>query len=107
MVTNYLMPIYEKLLLRKRFIIETVIGVLKEQMGMVHTRHRSVENAFVHIISCLVAYCFSKKQTQNQKCKVQISDHLNIIRVNHEAHAREQITGVPLDLGDDAAGLLP
>ena len=26
---------------------------------------------------------------------------------NHEAHAREQITGVPLDLGDDAAGLLP
>ena len=33
-----------------------------EQMGLVHTRHRSVQNAFVHIISCLVAYCFRKNK---------------------------------------------
>lgn len=59
---NYLMPVYDKILLRKRFIVETVIGVLKEQMGLVHTRHRSVQNAFVHIISCLVAYCFRKNK---------------------------------------------
>ena len=72
---NYLMPIYEKLVLRKRFIIETVIGVLKEQMGMVHTRHRSVENAFVHIISCLGAYCFrkNKPKIRNAKSKYQIT----------------------------------
>ena len=72
---NYLMPIYEKVLVRKRFIIETVIGVLKEQIGMVHTRHRSVENAFVHIISCLVAYCLRKNKTKirNAKSKYQIT----------------------------------
>ena len=61
--------------IRKRFIIETVIGVLKEQIGMVHTRHRSVENAFVHIISCLVAYCLRKNKSKirNAKSKYQIT----------------------------------
>ena len=72
---NYLMAIYEKVLLRKRFIVETVIGILKEQMGLVHTRHRSVENAVVHIISCLVAYCFrkNKPKIKNAKSKYQIA----------------------------------
>ena len=45
-----------KLLLRKRFIIETLFDKLKSAMGLEHTRHRSSTNAFVHIISCLVAY---------------------------------------------------
>ena len=72
---NYLMPIYEKLLLRKRFIVETVIGVLKEKMGFVYTRHRSVENAFVHMVFCLVAYCFriNKSKIKQAKQKYQIA----------------------------------
>ena len=55
---NYLIPIYDKLLMRKRFIVETVFGVLKQDMDLEHSRHRSPQNAFVHILSCLVAYCF-------------------------------------------------
>lgn len=54
---NYLLPIYNKLLMRKRFIVETVFGVLKQDMGLEHSRHRSPVNAIVHILSCLVAYC--------------------------------------------------
>lgn len=54
---NYLRPLYDKFLMRKRFLVETVFGVLKQNMGLEHTRHRNVENAFVHILSCLVAYC--------------------------------------------------
>ena len=57
---NYLMPILDKLLLRKRFIVETLFDKLKSEMGLEHTRHRSPTNAFVHILSCLVAYTLGK-----------------------------------------------
>ena len=55
---NYLMPLADKLLLRKRFVIETVLDTLKSEMGLEHSRHRSVTNAMVHVLSCLVAYAF-------------------------------------------------
>ncbi len=57
---NYLMPIIDKLLLRKRFIVETLFDKLKSEMGLEHTRHRSPTNAFVHILSCLAAYMLGK-----------------------------------------------
>src|SRR6202008_1539322 len=44
--------------LRKRFLIETVLDTLKSEMGLEHSRHRSVSNAMVHVLSCLVAYAF-------------------------------------------------
>lgn len=56
---NHLMPLMDKLLLRKRFIIETLFDKLKSAMGLEHTRHRSPTNAFVHIISCLAAYAIT------------------------------------------------
>ena len=54
------MDLNEKILLRKRNIIETVFDYLKNKMDLEHTRHRSPINAFVHIISTLVAYSFKK-----------------------------------------------
>jgi Transposase DDE domain len=55
---NSLMPMADKLMLRKRFVIETVLDTLKSEMGLEHSRHRSVVNAMVHVMSCLVAYAF-------------------------------------------------
>jgi transposase len=55
---NKLMSWREKILLRKRSIIETVNGVLKEDFQISHTRHRSITNGFIHIFSTLVAYVF-------------------------------------------------
>ena len=55
---NHLMPLADKLMLRKRFLIETVLNILKSEMGLEHSRHRSVINAMVHVLSCLVAYAF-------------------------------------------------
>lgn len=57
---NKLMDLNEKILLRKRSIIETVFDYLKNKMDIEHTRHRSAINAFVHIISTLVAYSLKK-----------------------------------------------
>jgi hypothetical protein len=42
---NHLMPLADKLMLRKRFVIETMFDILKCEMGLEHTRHRSVTNA--------------------------------------------------------------
>ena len=55
---NYLMPLADKLMLRKRFLIETVLDTLKSEMGIEHSRHHSPVNAMVHVLSCLVAYAF-------------------------------------------------
>ena len=59
---NYLMPMIDKILLRKRFVVETLFDKLKSDMGLEHTRHRSPTNAFVHILSCLAAYMLSKNK---------------------------------------------
>ena len=53
---SYLMPLMDKLMLRKRFLVETVFDTLKSHMGLCHTRHRSPTNAFVHVLSCIAAY---------------------------------------------------
>ncbi len=53
---NKLMILTEKLMLKKRNLIETVFDYLKNKMNLEHTRHRSPVNAFVHILSTLVAY---------------------------------------------------
>jgi len=53
---NYLMPMIDKIMLRKRFLVETVFDTLKSHMGLHHTRHRSTTNAAVHIVSCIAAY---------------------------------------------------
>lgn len=54
---NKLIPIFEKILLRKRSVIESIFAVLKYHFELEHTRHRSLWNALVHILSTLVAYC--------------------------------------------------
>ncbi len=61
---NYLMPLLDKLLLRKWFVIETLFDKLKSDMGLEHSRHRSPTNAFVHILSCLAAYSLGKTKIQ-------------------------------------------
>jgi len=55
---QYLRPYIDKILLRKRFIIESTFNILKTSMNLEHSRHRSVTNAFVNILSALTAYSF-------------------------------------------------
>jgi hypothetical protein len=55
---NKLMQMKDKIMLKKRSLIETVIDLLKNWMDLWHTRHRSINNAFNNILSCLAAYNF-------------------------------------------------
>ena len=59
---NRLMPMIDKILLRKRAIIESVIDQLKNISQIEHTRHRSPINAFINIVAGLIAYCHQPKK---------------------------------------------
>jgi hypothetical protein len=52
----------DKILLRKRAIIETVFDQLKNISQIEHTRHRSFWNFPVNIIAGLTAYCWREKK---------------------------------------------
>jgi len=53
---NKLMIGYEKMMLRKRYLVETVFDYLKNKLMLKHTRHRSPTNMLIHIISTLIVY---------------------------------------------------
>lgn len=59
---NKLMLLADKLLLRKRAIIESINDELKNICQIQHTRHRSPINWAVNLISGLVAYTFLPKK---------------------------------------------
>ena len=59
---NKLMPLFDKLILRKRSIIETINDQLKNISQIEHTRHRSGVNFLVNVISGLIAYTHKEKK---------------------------------------------
>lgn len=59
---NKLMPMFDKILLRKRAIIESVNDQLKNLCQVEHTRHRSTNNFAVNIIGALTAYSLQEKK---------------------------------------------
>lgn len=59
---NSLMTMSDKILLRKRSVIETVNDELKNICQIEHSRHRSFGNFLVNIITGLIAYSFLPKK---------------------------------------------
>jgi hypothetical protein len=59
---NRLMALSDKLLLRKRAIIETINDQLKNISQIEHTRHRSPINFLVNLVSGLIAYTHQPKK---------------------------------------------
>lgn len=59
---NRLLPLSDKLLLRKRAIIETINDQLKNISQIEHSRHRSAINFLVNLLAGLIAYCHQPKK---------------------------------------------
>jgi Transposase DDE domain len=59
---NKLMPLFDKLLLRQRALIECVNDQLKNISQIEHTRHRSPINGIVNMIGAVVASTFQPKK---------------------------------------------
>ena len=53
---NILMETSDKLMLMRRAFIETIFSSMKALNTLIHHRHRSVYNAFCHLIAALVHY---------------------------------------------------
>lgn len=62
---------FEKAILRRRSLVETVIDELKNLCQIEHTRHRSVSNFLANLMAGIVAYCLSDTKPS-----------LNLTRVN-------------------------
>ena len=56
-----LVRLNDKLLLRKRVLIETINDQLKNISQIEHSRHRSPANFLVKVRACLIAYCHQPK----------------------------------------------
>ena len=59
---NKLMDLFDKILLRKRAVIESVNDFLKNICQIEHTRHRSPINFLVNLVAGLCAYSFLPKR---------------------------------------------
>lgn len=59
---NSLMSVADKILLRKRALIETVNDELKNIAQIEHSRHRSFNNFIANSLSAIAAYCFFEKK---------------------------------------------
>lgn len=59
---NKLLPLWDKLMLRKRNLIETINDQLKNSNQIEHTRHRSSKNFLANLLAGLVAYQLQPKK---------------------------------------------
>jgi len=57
-----LMRLWDRLMLRKRFLIETVNDQLKNISQIEHSRHRSLTGFMVNLVGGLIAYTYQPKK---------------------------------------------
>lgn len=69
---NKLMPLVDKILLRKRAVIESVNDQLKNISQIEHTRHRSVWNFIINLLSALIAYSLQPKKPSIRLPEIQL-----------------------------------
>ena len=60
---NTLLPLLDKLLLRRRVIVETIVDQLKNISQIEHSRHRSPVNFVVNVLCGLIAYCQGSRRS--------------------------------------------
>lgn len=73
---NQIMSMYDKIMLRKRSVIETVNDELKNICQIEHSRHRSFVNFISNMISGLIAYSFLPKKPSIKYETVTVSNQL-------------------------------
>jgi hypothetical protein len=54
--------LFDKILLRKRSIIETINDQLKNISQIEHSRHRSLTNCMINVVAGLLVYSYQEKR---------------------------------------------
>lgn len=73
---NRLMPFMDKIMLRKRAIVESVTDQLKNISQIEHSRHRSVANCFVNLVAGLIAYTWREKKPS---LNIRVTEQLQLV----------------------------
>jgi hypothetical protein len=73
---NRLVSMFDKIMLRKRAIIESVMDQLKNISQIEHSRHRSVANFFVNLVAGLIAYTFREKKPS---LNIRVKERLQLV----------------------------
>lgn len=73
---NILMTLKDKILLRKRSVIETINDQLKNICQAEHSRHRSFGNFITNLVASLIAYSFQEKKPSIKFEKTQNSNQI-------------------------------
>ena len=73
---NSLMNLYDKIMLRKRSVIETVNDELKNVCHIEHTRHRSIDDFASNLFAGLIAYNLLPKKPE---MNIEIIDKTRLI----------------------------
>ncbi|MCB0013783.1 MAG: IS982 family transposase, partial [Anaerolineales bacterium] len=71
---NRLIPLADRLLARKRALIETINDQLKSISQIAHTRHRSGDNFAVNVVAGLIAYTHQPKKPSLQLSQTDWAD---------------------------------
>ena len=69
---------WDKIMLRKRYIIECINELLKNKANLVHSRHRSIHNFIMNLYSTLTAYCFFDNKPEALPVYVEKSKQLEL-----------------------------
>ena len=73
-----LMPLYDKIMLRKRNVIESVNDMLKNVAQIVHTRHRKKRNL-------LLSFAL-ESESSNKKSETCVKSRFKVGKRRHLAH---------------------
>ena len=74
----------DKILLRKRSLIETVNDQLKNISQIEHSRHRSLTGFMVNVVCALIAYTWQPKKPS---LNIRGNDMKGMVVVNNTAHS--------------------
>ena len=69
-----LLPLFDKVMLRKRALIESVNDQLKNISQIEHSRHRSVVGFMVNLVAGLIAYTYQAKKPSLNLSRVELAD---------------------------------
>ena len=75
---NKLMPLWDKVMLRKRYIIECINELLKNKANLVHSHHRSVHNFLMNLCAAQAAYCFFENKPEALPVRIEKSRQLEL-----------------------------
>lgn len=73
---NRLLSMFDKIMLRKWAIIESVTDQLKNISQIEHSRHRSVANCFVNLLAGLIAYTWREKKPS---LNIRVTEQLQLV----------------------------